>query len=270
MFIRNDDILNFGTAETINRMMCKQAADFKRLTVSFQGNQGTVRFEKQATGLLDKVGVLKQLVLRHGIEAGTSMKLLKQAEQAAYHTKDFLIKHAAPYDIAAYGKSDAPFMGGPSGAVEQGPIFQDARPGGAPMNGPEEANGTPLLPAEVVERASAAAGKGIKEVFDVSVLGGLVDVADMSEIRKDYITQMVQGMDSVGRMLFLYYWHKEEFENRYGDIDMKNLENTLRTVFESTGDLILFLREKTVYHPEFSESMFGSLSEDVGTAALSE
>ena len=44
----------------------------------------------------------------------------------------------------------------------------------------------------------------------------------------------------------------------------------LRTVFESTGDLILFLREKTAYHPEFSESMFGSLSEDVGTAALNE
>jgi hypothetical protein len=268
IFVKNDDSLAFGTTDTVSRMMYKRAADFKRLTVSFQGGHGSVRFEKQASGMLNKVDVLKELVLRHGVEASTAMKLLKQAEDASLHTKDFLIKHAAPYDVTAYGMSKLPFMGGPAGVVESGPTFQDSVRGGAAMNGPEEADGTPLLPEQVIERASAAAGQGIKEVFDVSVLGGLVDVADMSEIRKDYITQMIQGMDSVGRMLFLYYWHKEEFENRYGDIDMKNLENTLRTVFESTGDLILFLREKTVYHPEFSESMFGALSEDVGTAAL--
>lgn len=270
IFVRNDEQLSLGTADTINRMMYKTAADFKQLTVSFQGDCGSVRFEKVATNLLDKVGVLRELVLRHGVEASTAMKMLKEAEIAKFHTKNFLIKHAAPYDTAAYGRSKIPFMGGPAGRTEQGPVFQDQSKGGEALSGPEEADGTPLLPEEVVERASLAASQGIKEVFDVSVLGGLVDVADMSEIRKDYITQMIQGMDSVGRMLFLYYWHKEEFENRYGDIDMKNLEDTLRTVFESTGDLILFLREKTVYHPEFSESMFGTLSEDVGTAALSE
>lgn len=270
LFTRNDDDnLSLGSIETVSRMMYKTAADFKRITVSFQGNSGSVRFEKSATSLLDKVGVLKELTLTHGIEASVAQKMVKQAEATKYHTHDFLIKHAAAFDTAAYGASKKPFMGGPSMSVQANPNYQDAIVGGATANGPEEADGTPILPQNVIDRANQAAGKGIKEVFDVSVLSGLVDVADMSEIRKDYVTQMIQGMDSVGRMLFLYYWHKDEFENRYGDIDMKNLENTLRTVFESTGDLILFLREKTVYHPEFSESMFGSLSEDVGTAALS-
>ncbi len=45
---------------------------------------------------------------------------------------------------------------------------------------------------------------------------------------------------------FLFYWHNEEFADRYGKGDMPELENTLRNAFEMLGDLILFLKEKDV------------------------
>jgi hypothetical protein len=70
-------------------------------------------------------------------------------------------------------------------------------------------------------------------------------------------------MDRVGRLLLLFYWHQDEFEERYGKDDLQKLEDTLREVFQSQGDLILFLKEKTGYSPDESEAMFGALSEDV-------
>jgi hypothetical protein len=268
IFVKSREDLALGDLSTVQQALYKQASGFARLTVSFSGQRGTVRFNKQASGLLDRTELLRELVLRHGIHGGTAQKLLKEAAVAKGQIKEFLIKHAAPYDLAAYGDSVAPFMGGPAAVLESTPQYESRQPGGLVLSGAEDAEGVPLLPRKVIERATQASSAGIKEVFDVSVLGGLVDVADMSEIRKDYIAQMVRGMDSVGRMLFLFYWHKDEFEDRYGDLDMKKLESTLKTVFKSTGDLILFLREKTVQRSQFSESMFGTLSEDVGTAAL--
>ena len=123
-----------------------------------------------------------------------------------------------------------------------------------------------MMPGEAVQRAMSAANAGIKEVFDVSVISGLVDQADTSELRKDYLTDMIRGMDKVGRMMFLFYWHNDEFEERYGREDIKKLEDTLKNVFESSGDLVLFLKEKTTYSPDSAEPLFGQLSEDVGGA----
>ena len=49
--------------------------------------------------------------------------------------------------------------------------------------------------------------------------------------------------------------------------EMKKLENTLRQVFKSSGDLVLFLREKNQNQPLLSENLSGTLSEDIGTTA---
>ncbi|HUW11871.1 MAG TPA: hypothetical protein VM537_19245, partial [Anaerolineae bacterium] len=121
-----------------------------------------------------------------------------------------------------------------------------------------------MMPQQAIQKAQEAAASGIKEVFDVSVLSGLVDRADITELRKDYIKDMIKGMDKVGRMLFLFYWHFDEFEDRYGHEDMTKLEDTLKDVFNKIGDLVLFLKEKTAYNPDAAEALFGNLSEDVG------
>jgi hypothetical protein len=123
-----------------------------------------------------------------------------------------------------------------------------------------------MLPGQVVEKATRAASAGIREVFDASVLAGLVEISDISELRKDYLKDMITGMDKVGRMLFIFYWHRDSFEDRYGRDDLQKLEDTLKNVFTSTGDLVLFLKNKTANSPESTESLFGALSEDVGTA----
>ena len=46
-----------------------------------------------------------------------------------------------------------------------------------------------------------------------------------------------------------FYWHGEEFEDRYGKSDMPELEDSLRNSIESLGDVTLFLKEKTIESP---------------------
>jgi hypothetical protein len=61
-----------------------------------------------------------------------------------------------------------------------------------------------------------------------------------------YLGDMMRGMDRTGRVLFNFYWHGEEFEDRYGKQDMPELEDGLRNSFEGQGDIILKLKQKMV------------------------
>jgi hypothetical protein len=56
----------------------------------------------------------------------------------------------------------------------------------------------------------------------------------------------MKALDRLGRILFQFYWHNDEFMDRYGKADMPELEDTLRNAFEVLGDLVLFLKEKDV------------------------
>jgi hypothetical protein len=253
--------LSLGTSDTVRQQIFKSAG-VEYLTIHSTGNLAQIGIGDTDTGLIDKVAALRELTLRHGVHAATAQQLLAQSKAATNNKCAFFIKHAAPYDTESYGEARVPFMGGPSPNEGPGLEYETQSMDGRPLTGPRDSDGT-MLPQQAIQRAMQAAEAGIKEVFDVSVLKGLIDRADISELRRGYISDMVRGMDRVGRLLLLFYWHQEEFEERYGKDDLQKLEDTLREVFQSQGDLILFLKEKTGYSPDDSGALFGALSEDV-------
>ena len=55
----------------------------------------------------------------------------------------------------------------------------------------------------------------------------------------------------------------DEFEERYGKDELKDLEEKLKQVFKETGDLILFLKEKMALGGDNPENLNGTLSEDI-------
>jgi len=61
-----------------------------------------------------------------------------------------------------------------------------------------------------------------------------------------WLPYLIKGMDRLGRILFQFYWHGNQFADRYGKQDMAELEDTLRNSFEQMGDTILFLKQKTI------------------------
>jgi hypothetical protein len=94
--------------------------------------------------------------------------------------------------------------------------------------------------------AQQAAASGQKEVFDVSMIGGLLKTVRQDTMVDRYLGDLMKALDKLGRILFLFFWHQEEFEERYSKDALPELEDALRNSFEALGDVTLFLKEKTV------------------------
>ena len=91
-----------------------------------------------------------------------------------------------------------------------------------------------------------AASAGQKDVFDTSMIGALVKSVRDDSMVDGHLGDLMKGLDKIGRILFSFYWHKDKFEDRYGKKDLPELEDNLRNSFEQLGDLMLFLKQKTI------------------------
>lgn len=239
-----DRQLALGTLGTIYPAMMKTAG-LVPATIYSDGNTALVKVANNTTNIITKLDAVKHLVHNVGIEGSQVGSLLKHASRQPGHKADFFIKLAEGYVQQAIGVKKVP----------------------AVTEFTKRVGGRSVIPDKIIEQAVHASETGIKEVFDATVIKSLVNAADVSELRKDYVVKLVRGMDSVGRILFLFYWHKDEFSERYGKDELNELEDTLKQVFVSLGDLIIFLKEKVVYAPDSAENLLGTLSEDVGQTA---
>lgn len=97
-----------------------------------------------------------------------------------------------------------------------------------------------------MQMAQEAGASGQKEVFDTAMISGMLKAVRQDSLVDRYLGDLMKALDKVGRILFMFYWHQEEFEDRYGKQDLPELEDTARNAFEVLGDLTLFLKEKQV------------------------
>jgi hypothetical protein len=95
--------------------------------------------------------------------------------------------------------------------------------------------------------AEDAAKAGQRHVFDQAAIGGLAKVYDTSGVVDSYIPDFMDTIDRLGRILFLFYWKHEDFNQRYGNDEMAQMEDRLRNVFKQMGELTLGLKEKAVH-----------------------
>lgn len=198
------------------------------------------------------------LTRSHGIYAGQAVNMLKEASRESTRRKRYLVKHASAYRMSDY-EGTAPMLEGQVPVRTKDALTETT----ATSSGKKQQN---VLPQQVIDKATAAGEAGIREVFDVEVLKGLLDKADLSEVRKDFTSRMMQGMDATGRMLFLLYWHMDMFEDRFGGDDTGQMEDNLKETFLQLGDLILFIKDKNIDGENTADAMDGLLSEDIGSA----
>ena len=92
-----------------------------------------------------------------------------------------------------------------------------------------------------------AAATGQKEVLDASVLVGLLKTNDIGNKVQKFVPSLIKALDKLGRLLFLIYWHYDKFEERYGKQDIVELEDNTRTVFESLGELVNYLHQRSLF-----------------------
>lgn len=96
-----------------------------------------------------------------------------------------------------------------------------------------------------IQMINEAAQSGQKDVFDASALGALINVNDINQSLDEYSADLVKALDKLGRTLFLMYWHQEEVQDRYGKQQVTDLEDNVRSTFQSLGDVILDLKQKS-------------------------
>ena len=191
------------------------------------------------------------LVRDYGLREKSARALLKKA--AVSHGVKCRIKLAQPYSLLSSGPTAPTFpeqeigsdeflgsgMPATYGPDEQevpvtGMDVQHQRP---PMNGPAE----PMMANQIMQ----ASQTGQKEVLDTAMLSNLLKGTQNETLIDKHLSNLMKGLDSLGRLLFNMYWHRDQFEDRYGE-DTSDLEDATRNAFENTGDVVLELRQKTI------------------------
>jgi len=207
------------------------------------------------------------LVCRHGLREAPARVAIKEAQaawEAGRGAAKFLIKYADIYPQnqgpTAPGMPDFPegnMDAFGQGIPASGPQMQELPVQGMETDPTTLAQMGPEPPSQdlmrVVQQASQT---GQREVFDTAAISSLLRVSRDDLLIDQHMGDMMKGMDRVGRMLFLFYWNRDKFADRYGDNDLPEIEDSLRNTFDQLGDLILFLKQKTIEpEPEAAASL---------------
>lgn len=206
---------------------------------------------------LSKKAALVSLVRRHGLAEKQARAMLKEAAAGVVHNRDakFLIKYADGYGMMP--GPDAPAIPEPQYGTEQvgyGSVHsQYPQEEELPVDGMSSQYTDPSIydpfympDQNAMQVAQQASSSGQKEVFDTAMIGGMLKAVRQDSLVDRYLGDLMKALDKLGRILFMFYWHQEEFEDRYGKNDLPELEDSLRNAFEVLGDVCLFLKEKTV------------------------
>lgn len=249
-----------GNLEHIQTMLHKQASVLK---VHDTGSNEVWIKSRGTSERMSKKAALISLVRDHGLGEDQAQQIIKEAAAKAIHNQDavYFIKYAQG------------FGGGVAGNLQPGPTapqfplppmgMETAGPNSYPAIYPDEQ----MLPVpgmqanlsdaqiydpfyqpdkNTMQVAQQAAQSGQKEVFDTAMISGMLKAVRQDSLVDRHLGDLMKALDKLGRILFMFYWHQEEFEDRYGKQDLPELEDSLRNAFETLGDVSLFLKEKQV------------------------
>lgn len=221
-----------------------------------QGPEVWVKSRFRGTERMSKKAALISLVRDHGLREKQAREMLK--EMTAKGKGSWLIKYAdqMPSGPLQPGPNapafPAPMMGSePIGYGSVSSIYPQEEIHRVP--GMSSSRTNPIIydpfykpdgqAQQIVQRAAQT---GQREVFDTTSIAGLVKSTGDEYLIDRYLGDLMKAMDRLGRLLFNFYWHQDRFEDRFGKASLPELEDSLRNTFESLGDTLLFLKEKSV------------------------
>lgn len=209
---------------------------------------------------MTKTAALVCLVRDHGLRETQARLMLKEAAALSPQNRAvrYMVKYAYGYGGNLQpGPTSPPFPPPMTGIEQNGPNSVPAiypQEEFAPVDSLQASLNNPQIydpfyqpdPSAMQVAQQASAG-GQKEVFDASMLSGLLKSVRQDSLVDRYLGDLMKALDALLRILFLFYWHNEEFTTRYGKNEIPELEDGLRNAAESLGDITLFLMEKTVH-----------------------
>lgn len=220
------------------------------------GNEVYIKSSVHGSRQMDKQAAVIDLVCRHGFTETMARDMLKEAAASYYQNRPvtFFVKYASPF---LQPGPDAPQFPEPMTGTEQNGYNSVAsiypQEDFMPVPGMDSHDTDPSVydpffepDRNAMQVAQEASNSGQKEVFDSSMISGMLKAVRQDSLVDRYLGDLMKALDKIARILFMFYWHQEEFEDRYGKQDLPELEDSLRNAFEMLGDVVLFLKEKSV------------------------
>jgi hypothetical protein len=235
------------------------------LEVRFDGASGYVNGGRYLT----RNRLLADLVVNHGLREKVARQIMDECEEGRYKIGGAVRRYRIAYPGLEKGAAAGDYGGaGMAGMGPSAPGFPDPAYGidatmgsGVQALGPQEdAVGVPGMQADpsaaasqmpmgpdprAVRVADQAAATGQREIFDTAAVGGLLKTTRDDQLDR-FLGDLMKGLDRIGRILFLLNWHKEQFEEKYGKTEIPELVDSVRNAFEDVGDLVLFLKQKSI------------------------
>lgn len=266
-----------GNMVDVQLLIHKQASVLK---IHDTGTQVTLK-GKHGTQQLTKKAALLSLVRDHGLREKQARVMLTEATAQQVHNRavTYLIKYADPYMQPGPGAPAFPEAQYGSEALGPHRSVQSIYPQeefmpvdemSAQHTDPSTYDPFYQPDQDAMQVAQQASQSGQKEVFDTAMIGGMLKAVRQDSLVDRYLGDFMKALDKLGRILFMFYWHSEEFEDRYGKQDLPELEDSLRNAFEVLGDVVLFLKEKTVGGGPGSLNVSGLGAADAGEPNIHE
>jgi hypothetical protein len=233
----------FGNPDTIINVLSKVASELE----VWKSHDGRFNFRGGDQVLtLNKVASYKYLIHGHGLSVEDTELVLSDAlgDKRTYFVKSAATLELPPELDEGYGNEMTSFHNTKipykSWNKEQIQDNRDFYQYISPFAGGEESGANPL---EDVRKATQS---GQKEVFDAAALASIIKSHAPTDMVEKFLPTIVSGMDRLGRLLFAIYWHFEEFEDRYGDQDISEFIDNLRSSYTQLGDVVMFAKKKTL------------------------
>lgn len=240
-----DDVQNLFLEKTAR---VKLHADGPELVVTTK--QGSVKIACRSA--------VPYLVRTHGVNESSAAAMLKDAVDQSVMNRPavFQLKYADYYPLPGPGPTAPPIPAPQYGTEQMG--YNSAtsiypQEDNIPVPGLDSNRTDPrvydpfILPDPNAMRVAQQAGEeGQKEVFDTATIGAMLKSVRQDTLTEKYLGDLMKAVDRIARIMCLFWYHNEEFADRYGKQDLPQLEDGLRNTLESLGDITLFLKEKSV------------------------
>lgn len=237
---------DFGDYNTLWAQIEKVASKLEAWSV---GDEQFFRRDGRIVSTLSKQASYDYLINSCGVSLDAADELLSET---ATGRRTYYVKEAADprlelpdMQVLAPGGEMSRFH--PTGTPEVR-VVQRSSPDNRAAYGYESPFGgaVPDGGRSTLERIQSAVQSGDKEVFDATALSSLIKSYVPTDLVDRYIPSITVGMDRLGRILFLIYWHYNDFAERYGEDELSEMLDNLSTVFQQLGDMLLSLKQRTL------------------------
>jgi hypothetical protein len=249
---RQKTVSDLGTVADLYLGIGKFASE---LVIAKDGPEFTVRGPLGEATRLTKTAAFEHLLIDHALRADTADALLAKANHDGFKCRIRLPasmqKSAQFIDPSALDQMQSTDASGramtfPTEMLQRGlpPDRSDTQNQYGYLPGKEDYGQIYRRDTDTISQAGQS---GQKDVLDTSVIMALLRTNDVGEKVRKFTPPLIGALDKLGRLLFLVYWQYDKFEDQFGKKDMSSFEDNLKHVFESLGEIVVFLHKRSLY-----------------------